>query len=63
MKANSFTAIKRAESRECMASLRRARKSRAATLAEPRANGFIDGCAARIMNLRPVSRARAAYAE
>jgi hypothetical protein len=60
---NSFEAVKRAEARERMASLRRARKSRRAALAEQRAAGLFDGSVGRITNLRQVFKAMAEYAK
>ena len=61
--ANSFAVSKRAEARGRMASLRRARKNRAAAEREQRAAGLIDGSAGRITNLRQVFKAMAAYAK
>jgi len=61
--ANSFEAFKRAEARERMAALCRARKSRRAARTEQRAAGLIDGSVGRITNLRQVFRAMAAYAK
>jgi len=61
--ANSFTAFKRAEARERMAALRRARKSLAAARKEQRAAGFLNGSLGRITNLRQVFNAMAEYAK
>ena len=63
MSANSFEAIKRAEARERMAALRRARKSRRAALAEQRKAGLFNGSVGRITNLRQVLQAMAKYAD
>jgi hypothetical protein len=60
---NSFEAVKRAEARERMASLRRARKSRRAAATEQRAAGLLDGSVGRITNLRQVFKAMAEYAK
>jgi hypothetical protein len=62
VRANSFEAIKRAEARERMAALHRARKSRRAALAEQRAAGILDGSLGRITNLRQVFKALSEYA-
>lgn len=62
MRTNSFAAFKRAEARERMASLRRARKSRRAARAEQRAAGILDGSVGRITNLRQVLEAMSEYA-
>ena len=56
---SSVQALKRAEARERVASLRRARKSRRAALAEERRAGLVDGSKARITNLRQVMEAMA----
>jgi hypothetical protein len=62
--ANSFAALKRAEARERMAALRRARKSRAAAWKEQRAASlFGDASKWRITNLREVMTAMADYAK
>lgn len=63
MSVNSFAAFKRAEARERMAALRRARKSRRAARAEQRAAGILDGSAGRITNLRQVFKAMSEYAK
>jgi len=55
VRANSFEAIRRAEARERMAALRRARKSRRAAMAEQRAASiFGDASKWRITNLAQV---------
>ena len=59
MKANSFAALKKAEARERMAALRRARKSRAAAMKEQKAASILDGSIGRITNLRQVLLAMA----
>jgi hypothetical protein len=63
VKVNSFAAIKRAEARERMASLRRARKSRAAAWKEQRAASlFGDASKWRVTNLGEVLSAMADHA-
>ena len=62
MKADSFEALKRAEARERMAALRRARKSWRAALAEQRAAGILDGSIGRITNLQQVFKIMSEYA-
>ncbi len=61
MSANSFAALKRAEARERMAALRRARKSRAAAWKEQRAASLFNGATGRITNMRQVLEAMAKY--
>lgn len=63
MKASSFQALQRAEARQRIAALRRARKSRRAAVAEQRAAGILDGSIGRITNLRQVFKALTAYAK
>jgi hypothetical protein len=55
--------MKRAEARERMASLRRARKSRRAASAEQQSAGLVDGSIGHITNLRQVFKAMAEYAK
>ncbi len=63
MSTISFAAIKRAEARERMAALRRARKSRRAARVEQDAAGLLDGSVGRITNLRQVFKAMSEYAK
>ena len=64
MSANSFKALKKAEARERMASLRRARKSRRAAQAEQRAASiFGDASQWKITNLAQVLTAMASPAK
>ena len=59
----TFEDIKRAEARERMAALRRARRSPAAARKEQRAASLFDGSVGRITNLRQVLQAMAKYAD
>jgi hypothetical protein len=59
----SFQALKRAEARQRMASLRRAQTSRRAARAEDRRHGLVNGAEGRIVNLSRVMRAMAAWSK
>jgi hypothetical protein len=57
--ANTFRAVKSAEARQRMADLRRARKSRRATIAFERRYALTYGAKGRITNLRGMIQAMA----